>query len=427
LKISIPYGRTEKVFYIDRQRLLLNLSPKLPNRPKPEEETVKVEEALENPLGARPIEELAGTGDKVAILVDDWTRPTPSYKIAPAILRRLMEAGVRQNDIRFIVARGTHDSLSRSQMRAKLGDAIVERYRVDNHNPGGPLVELGTTGRGTPILVNRALAEADLIISIGGICTHPIAGYGGGAKIILPGVSGFDTINVNHSMADSSGVALGVADNNPVREDMEEAARRAGLNFIVNVILNQSGEIIEAVAGDLLRAHRAGVDLYKKIYGAEVTEEAEIVVLGASPRDATVYHSAFALPCALSAVKEGGVIILVSQCFAGPGKRLERKAYREAISLNPNELMRMIKEGEIPASSGVFNWVTSKVIHRNRVILVSDNLSQQDVEEYGFSYGASVQKAVDEALETAGGRVTVIPTGGLMVPLSKGSAGFYRS
>jgi len=421
--IKIPYGDGEKSFKIDEKNLLYHIMPHLPPRPTPEEEEAKVKGVLKNPIGTERIEDFVKPGNGVALLVDDWTRPTPAFKVAPVVLKELGRAGVRDEDVKVIIARGTHAPLNRGQLEAKLGRRIIEGFRVQNHEPEENLMHLGASRKGTPVWINRAVMEADIKIAIGGICAHPIAGYGGGAKIIVPGVAGIETINRNHSLADDPKAAIGVADGNPIREDMEDIARMAGLDFVVNVILNPQKEVIEVVAGDVIKAHRAGVEIYNQIYGVSVGKEADIVILGASPRDATLYHGTFALPCAVSMVKEKGTIIWVAPCLTGPGSKEERQRFRRMLSIPPDELMRSIKEsalkGRTPPSGGVFDWCTSRVVHRNKVVLISDLISGQEAREWGFDHGDSIQRALDEAIKVAGGdaKVTVIPVGGLTVPI----------
>jgi nickel-dependent lactate racemase len=417
ITLNVPYADGEKRFQLLERNLLYNFLPKLPLRPERTEEEDRVEEALQNPIGGERIENLVGSGDEVALLVDDWTRPTPAYKIAPIVLEELINSGVKAEDIRIIFACGTHSQLSRSQMEEKLGEDIVKRFHVQNHNPVSDLLDLGKSEKGTPVFINKFFMEADFKVAVGGICAHPIAGYGGGAKIIVPGVAGEKTINHNHSMSDNSNVVIGRVEENPVRDDMEDIARMAGLDFIVNVILNPKKEIIEVVTGDFVKAHREGIVRYNEIYGIKVGEEADVIVLGANPRDATIYHGTFALPCAVPLIKEGGTVIWVAPCLTGPGTRVKRESLRETLSVPPDQLMKSIKNGDIPASRGVFDWCTSKVIHRNKVVLVSDMIPEKAAEEFGFCHGESIQRVLDEELgESKDAKVTVIPVGGLAVP-----------
>ncbi len=421
-EFTVPCGGSEKKFLLDDKNLLYHFEPKLQGKVTLKDEESKVREALEKPIGTERLRDLIKPGDKVVLLTDDWTRTTPVHKILPVVLEEAFEAGVGEKDITIIVARGTHEPLTKTQLKKKLGSKIVERFKVENHDPERNLVKVGVSSRGTPAFINRRVVEADRKVAIGGIVAHPLMGYGGGAKIIVPGVAGTRTIDVNHAMGDHPKASVGIVDENPVRRDSEEIAEMVGLDFIVNVIMDPKSRIIGAVAGDTVKAHRVGVKEYRKVYGVKVGEEADIVVLGSSPRDATVYHGTFALPTAIPFVKEGGTIVWVAACLKGTGERDERLAFRELMSMDPVELIDSIKDharrGEESLAS-IFDWHTCKVLHRNRVILVSDNVSRSEAKELGFDYSESVQEALDEALREEGERakVTVLPVGGLTVPV----------
>jgi len=420
MRLTIPYGDAEKSFDVREGNLQRVVAHDVPRSGRTEQEQQLVREALRRPVGAKPIAATVKPADKVVLLTDDWTRPTPAYKVLPVLLLELEAAGVRDENISVVVARGTHRRLSDEELRRKLGGEVLDRFDVRNHENSRDLVRLGASRRGTPVWINRQVAEADHRIAVGGIVAHPLAGYGGGAKIILPGVSGVETINHNHSMVDDAKVRVGVVDGNSVREDMEEIARMARLDVIVNVVLNERKEILYAVAGDVVQAHREGVRLYDGLYGVKAAEDADIVVLGSCPRDATFGHATFSLYAAVPMVKPRGTIILVAPCEDGPGTREGRLGFQQLASLRPEELMALIKAGEVDASGGAFDYCYAKVVNRNRVVLVSDNYSQREAEELGVGYAASVQEALDDAVRShgPGAKVTVLPTGGLTVPLS---------
>jgi nickel-dependent lactate racemase len=421
-EFKVPYTGTTKIFHLDEEHLLYHLEPSLPARPTLEEELEKVKAALNNPIGSNKISDLLKTGDKVVLLVDDWTRNTPVHKIVPIVLEEILKSGIKEDDIKIIIAKGKHAKLSEEQFRKKLGAEIVEKFHVENHDPDGNLVHVGTSKMGTPVMVNRNVMEADRKFAIGGILAHPVFGYGGGAKIILPGISSRETINTNHSMGDHRNATMGIADGNPCRNDAEDIARMVGLDFIINVIMNPENEIIGAVAGDVVETHRAGIRIYDRMYAARIGEEADIVVLGANPRDATIGHGTFALPCAVPFIKEEGTIIWVAACLSGPYSREERfKRQKMWASSTPEELMKTIKDKSLvrsPSIPTIFTWNTSRVIHRNKVVLVSDNISQKEAEEFGFHYGETIQTALDRAIKGEDdAKVTVISSGGVTVPV----------
>jgi len=414
--IRIPYGDSEKRLEIADHRLLSMFDYPEIARPGPDREAATVEAALAHPIAADPVAALAGPGKRVAILVDDWTRPTPAYKVLPILLRQLSAAGCSDEDICITIAKGMHRPLSREEMVQKVGADVVARYAVANHDPHGDLVHLGTSPSGTPVFINQAVAEADLRIAIGSIVAHPIAGFGGGAKIIVPGVAGHETIHNNHCLADHPNVTIGCVEGNPIRKDMEDIARLARLDMIVNTILSPGLEIIDAVAGDVVAAHREGVARYRRLYGVTIGEQAEVGVVGASPRNGTFGHAVFALYAGAAMVRPGGSLILVAPCSDGPGSKEGRRSFRQQAAVPPEVLMARVKSGEISASGGAFMYVYAKTVSQYRVMLVADNHSRSDAEDLGLGYGATVQEALDSALASTSARASVMPSGGLAVP-----------
>ena len=199
----------------------------------------QIREAFEKPTSTPRIRDLARGKQKVVILFDDLARPTPAYKILPLVLEELKEGGVSEDKIRLVCAYGCHRPLVREEMIKKLGREVVENYLVFNHNVYEHHVKMGTTSRGTPVLINREVAGCDLKIGVGCLIPHFTAGYGGGAKILVPGAAGMETIAYNHielHKAYPAQVSLGKVKNNPRRLDVEEAARIAGLDITVNVV-----------------------------------------------------------------------------------------------------------------------------------------------------------------------------------------------
>ena len=416
--MDIPYGDGEKRFEVDGRNLLFSVEPSIPPRPSLREEQDEVRRAILNPIGTPNLGKLVQPQNKVTILVDDFTRPTPAYKVIPVVLETLAKIGVAEKNIKIVIAGGMHRRLSRADMEEKVGKEIVEHFQVKNHERDNDLLPLGKSQRGTPVSINRTVAEADIRIAIGNICAHPVAGYGGGAKIIMPGVVGAETINVNHSRCDRPNVAIGKMDGNPVRDDMNDIARMAQLNFIVNTILNPQKQVIRVVAGDVVMAHKEGVKFYNEIYGAKADEPADVVVVGVCPRDATFGHATFALCAGAAMAKAGGTLILVTPCTEGPGSRADRSSFRQEVAMATNQLMALIRKGKVSASEGVCRHCYAKVMKKYRIVLVSDNYSESEARELGVGYANSVQEGVDNSLVEIGkdARVGVLSVGGLAVP-----------
>lgn len=273
----------------------------------------QMREALQHPIGTGRLSELAKGKKKVCILFDDIPKPTPVDVIVPFVLEELHNGGVSDEQIRFICAPGTHRYLTNREFIAKLGQDIVERFPVYNHNIWENLVDVGTTSRGTPVKVNREFAECDLRVAIGSLFPHASAGFGGGGKIILPGVSGIDTVEHHHKNRKGDGSYENL-DKNEFRLDIEEAARLAGLHFKVDVVINNRREVIGLFAGDVVEEHRAGARLANTMYKTELAVNADIVVANSYPDESQISR---VFRCSIPSLKEGGDLVIVLHSIDG--------------------------------------------------------------------------------------------------------------
>ena len=238
-----------------------------------------IRKAFNNPIGTETIKELARGKKEVVIIFDDMSRPTPVSTVVPYVLEELAQAGIPDGNIRFVAAPGGHGTMNRIDFAKKLGDDIVGRFLVFNHNPYDNCTYLGKTSRGTPVSVNSEVMACDLKIGIGCIVPHPLNGFGGGGKIILPGVSSIETIHVNHStFAPSPLCGIGECDNNPFKQDIDETARMAGLNVKIDAILNLKREITALFVGDPTLEHIEGVKVARTHFATELTSGADIVI-----------------------------------------------------------------------------------------------------------------------------------------------------
>jgi nickel-dependent lactate racemase len=239
-------------------------------------------EAVRKPIGTPGLREMARGKKRVVILFDDMTRPTRVFEIAPLLLRELIEGGVREEDIVFVCALGTHGALTQNEFRKKLGEKVVERFRVFNHNIYENCVEVGTTSRGTRLLVNREVMEADLKVAVGCVTAHAQVGFSGGGKIVLPGVSHVDSIAHYHLQVEAMAretTGLGNFDRNILRFEIEEAARMTGIDFLVNVTVNARGETSALFAGELFQVHAQAVALAKEIYATRPKPQGKDAVI----------------------------------------------------------------------------------------------------------------------------------------------------
>ncbi|MCK9357325.1 MAG: lactate racemase domain-containing protein [Dehalococcoidia bacterium] len=238
-----------------------------------------IRSAFANPIGTKTIRELARGKKEVVILFDDLTRATPVHAMLPYVLEELAQAGITDEHIRLIAAVGAHGAMNGLCIRKKLGEEAMERFLIYNHNPYEFCTPLGSTSRGVPVVVNSEVMRCDLKIGIGSIVPHPLAGFGGGAKIILPGVASAETISVNHNKLGSSPtVDVGKYEGNIARADMEETARMAGLDVKVDALLNLKREVTALYVGDFVEEHREAVKVAKTHYAADFVPDCDIVI-----------------------------------------------------------------------------------------------------------------------------------------------------
>ncbi len=273
---------------------------------------------------------LSGPDARVALVIDDGSRPTPVSAILPTVLADLERGGLRREQITLVPALGLHRPMTEEEIAARIapspsGREILASIHWENPDCDDPnkLVFLGTTRFGTPVWVNKAVAEADLVISIGCIEPHIIASFGGGYKNIVPGVAGRQTVAHNHTLNCTPATFNMVGqpiENNPMRQDLEEAAAMVkGKVFVVNAILNHVQQVVRVVAGDPLAAHRAGAKYSAGLYGVQVERPADVVITASHPMDSDLRQGVKALANTIRAVRPGGVVITFVRAEEGTG------------------------------------------------------------------------------------------------------------
>jgi len=295
----------------------------MPGASRPSLTPDSIRNALLNPIGCKRISKMAEGREEAVIIFDDMTRPTKAYQIIPFMLEELKRGGIADDHIRFIDALGCHGADDRSDFVKKLGEEVVEDFPVYNHNPFYNLIEVGHTSRGTPVQVNSEVLECDLKIGLGCVVPHPSAGYGGGGKIILPGVASLETTMYNHgvvariepkSATRHPTVDWGKVESNVERLDMEEAARLARLDIKVDALFNGRAETTALFAGDFVEEHREAVRLGREIYETEPLPEADVVVANTYMK---ANEASLARTMAAASVKEGGTVVLIANTPEG--------------------------------------------------------------------------------------------------------------
>lgn len=281
--------------------------------------------SLQNPIDCARLAELARPGMKIALVMDDDSRPTPVRLIFPAVVEELQQAGVALDQLTVVPALGVHRAMTEEEVARRLGEQWMGQLRWESHDCDdlARLDNLGTTSRGTPVLVNKTVAQADLVISIGCIEPHIIASFGGGYKNLFPGVAGRATIAHNHALncqPDTFNMVGQPIEKNPMRQDLEEAGKMVkGRVFIINAVLNSSLEVVRIVAGDPISAHRAGAQISAEIYGAHIPAQADVVITASHPMDQDLRQGVKALANTIRAVKPGGVMLTLVRADEGVG------------------------------------------------------------------------------------------------------------
>lgn len=414
--VWLPYGRTDVCVRVPARNLLGSIEPV--EKPGVPDAKAEIERALKEPIGTKRLSEIATAESKVAIVVDDAIRKTPSEKMLMPVLEELAVAGVKDENITVIFGCGTHRPVKPEEAKELLGEEALRRLKVISHDCKSPdLVYVGTTkSSGNKIYLNRAFAEADVKVLLGDVCFHYYAGYGGGRKSVLPAVSGAETIQHNHAMMLNANAKTGVLEDNPVHKDMTEAARLAKVDFIVNIVENGKGEIVKAFAGDLEQAFMEGVKIVDAMYRVTIDRRADILVVsaGGHPGDIDLYQAYKALDNSMDAVKRGGVIILVAECPEGHGNQVFYDWMTRLGELKNTE--REIKRNFVMGGHKAYYLL--KALQNHTIILVSSLPDYYASNVFKLKTARATNDALTEALKLSGSasRVWTMPHGNHVLP-----------
>ncbi len=415
LEFEIPPGFTADVVHSNEAEPVFDI-------------TWAVKRALADPESSPPLREMARPGDKVCIVFTDATRNSPDYALVPALLKELREAGVRDDDITLLCGVGMHRPSTYEEKVAKLTEDVVKRYRVVDHNSQDPemLVDLGTTESGVPLSVNRIAYEADLLIATGVVEPHQYAGYSGGRKTVAIGAGGEKTIAYTHGpkILDHPGTRLGRIEGNPFHEAITEAAKRAGLRFIINVVNNDKGEVVAVRAGDPELAFQDLVTIARTIYEVPITKQYDVAVAGVGyPKDVNLYQASRAASYLYFAptpvVKPGGFFIVPAPCDEGPGQGVGEQRFFEMMRDAPDVhsiLDKARREGLRPGEQRAF--IMAKVLEECNVIIVGAK-DQEMVRQAKMIPAADMDEAFRIVAEKLGNEaeVLIVPHALLTLPI----------
>ncbi|MGD0645007.1 MAG: nickel-dependent lactate racemase [Candidatus Bathyarchaeia archaeon] len=417
--VWLPYGKTDVCARVPARNLLGTVEPI--ERQGVLDAEAEVERALKDPIGSKRLCEIVKQEHKVAIVVDDATRRAPSHAMLMPVLAELNAGGVKDENITVIFGCGTHRAVKPEEAAELLGVEALKRVKTISHDCRAmDLVYVGTTKtHGNKVFVNRVFAEADVKVLLGDVGFHYYAGYGGGRKSVLPAVCGEETIKHNHTMLLHANARTGILEDNPVHQDMTEAARLANADFIVNVVENKKGEVVKAFAGDLEKAFMEAVKLVDEMYRITVDRRADIIVVsaGGHPADMNLYQAYKAMDNALDAVKRGGVIILVAECPEGHGNQVFCDWMTRLGDLKNVE--REIKHNFVMGGHKAYYLL--KALQNHQIILVSSLPDYYANNIFKLKTARAVNDALAEALKIAGSasRVWAMPQGSYTLPIFK--------
>lgn len=426
-RINLPYGKGKLTIEIPKERLAgILLSKAHDYRAKMGEEEL-VRDALLHPVGTPRLRELARGKDNIVLIASDHTRPVPSKVIMPAVLEEIKQ-GNPDAKITVLIATGFHRPTTREELIAKFGEKIVGhpaiRFVVHESGKSEDMVSLGALPSGGELLINRIAWEADLLISEGFIEPHFFAGFSGGRKSVLPGVSSRTTVLSNHcsEFIDDPHARTGILEGNPIHRDMIYAAGKAKLAFIVNVVLDEDKKVIEAFAGHYEKAHEKGCQFVDQLSGVDaVPSDIVISTNGGYPLDQNIYQSVKGMTAAEATCRPGGVIIMAASCIDGHGgkelydtfakEKDKEKIMKRFLATDRNSTVPDQWESQI----------LCRILLKYKVIMVTQ-APKDMVEEMQMDYADSVEDAIrlaDEYLGRENSKITVIPDGVAVIVRNK--------
>lgn len=414
-EVKLPYGKEFiKLEVDDNVDILVSQAGEF-KAEKSEEDLVR--EALSNPIGSEKLSDLVKGKEKITIITSDHTRPVPSHITMPILLEEIRSTNP-EADITILIATGFHRPTTHEELVNKFGEEIVNNEKIIVHKSGvdEDMVELDRLPSGGRLLLNKHAINTDLLISEGFIEPHFFAGFSGGRKSVLPGVASEKTVLANHcsKFIASDYSRTGILDENPIHKDMAFAAEQARLAFILNVVIDAEKKIINAFAGDRVKAHAEGCDFVRSLSTIEgVNADIAITSNGGYPLDQNVYQSVKSMTAAEAAAADDGIIIEVSRCNDGHGGESFYKTFKEAA--DPKDIEDRVLQ--IPMEETIADqWeiqILARILVRHKVIFVTDPENKQLIEDMHMTYAASLDEALKIAKEIKGedAKVAFVPDG----------------
>jgi nickel-dependent lactate racemase len=426
-KYHVPFGKTQIGFRLP-PHMRGTLVESRPSEPLADAKEA-VAKALAHPVNSPPLRKLARSNDTVCIVFTDTTRASPDHLFVPAILAELEAAGVSEDHITLLCGTGMHRPSTRQEKTIKLGQSVMDRYRVVDHAAQNPeeLVDLGTTESGIPLSVNRIVYEADLVVATGIVEPHQYAGYSGGSKTVAIGAAGESMIAFTHGpeMVDHPATRLGKIKKNPFHEAVIEAARRTGLRFILNVVQDEEKRPVSILAGEPEATFLELVKVARALYEVPIPDQYDVAVAGVGfPKDVNIYQASRAASYLFFAptpvVKEGGVLIVPAPTPEGAGDGVGEqhflKEMRKASDM-PSLLAELRRTGYPPGAQRAY--VMAKVLEKTHVIIAGSE-TPEAVRQMHMTPARDMDEALNMAVDKMGRKdldVLVVPHALLTLPI----------
>lgn len=417
MKIHVPYGDGYMVGEINDAIPVQIVDPACKVLNKPVNELLQ--EALDNPIGTPRLENMVSSQDQVLIVINDHTRPGPTQEMAEAIIERLKLAGLSENQIEFIVATGSHRGSTQEELLHMVGPYILSHYKIHMHDCHKGNVYVGTCLDRLKIYVDEVVAKSKFIITTGLIVPHKTAGFSGGRKSIVPGVTALETLHFHHALPiRPMQPAVGWMEENQFHIDALQGARMVNVKFILNAVQDTQKQNVAFVAGDLELAHKKGVELSRRLNTVECNKRGDLIIVspGGAPRDQNLYQTQKGLACGEEFCKRGEKVTFILLCRGekGFGPELFKRWLEEAE--RPEEVIeRFKKEGFDVGTNKAFEYARAET--KGRIIVVSENLDPVELKKMMMDWAPDLQTAINMALtEKIPEQVIVLPKAVSIIP-----------
>lgn len=417
IKIEVPYGDTMQKAEIPDSIPVQIIDPECPPVEKNIEELI--EAALDTPIGTPRLEDMVTEKDHVLIVVNDHTRPGPNKELAEGVAGRLKKAGVPDDHITFIIATGSHRGSTDQEIDVLIGRDLHSRMKVVNHDCKKNNVYMGQLDNGLPLYIDRLAVDADFIVTTGLVAPHKAAGFSGGRKSIVPGVTGLETLKIHHSLPIRPfEPALGWMEENPFHQAAVEAAKKVKVRFILNAVQDTHKQNVAVVAGDLERAHEEGVRICREHNTVECDKRGDLIIAspGGAPRDCNLYQAQKALATeeVFAAASKNTTLVLVARAEDGIGPQLFQDWLIEADT--PDQVIERFRtEGFDVGTNKAFEY--ARAMKKGKVVIVSENVDSEQLKKMKIDWAPDLQTAVDAALKRfTPQQVIVLPKAVSIIP-----------